>query len=70
MKRRCPAVLDHAQASTLAVRTGEHCPESGWWYPVQARRAGLPMATSRFVGQGSVLPAVGGSPSLWLPTRS
>jgi hypothetical protein len=69
MKRRRPAVLDHAQAGSLAVRTGEHCPESGWWYPVQPEKAGTALP-SRFVGQGSVMPAVAGAPAFWVPTRS
>jgi hypothetical protein len=69
MKRRRPAVLDPAQASSLAVRTGEHCPETGWWDPVQPEKAGTALPP-RFVGQGSVMPAVAGAPAFWVPTRS
>ncbi|MDQ0862841.1 hypothetical protein QF036_000422 [Arthrobacter globiformis] len=73
MKRRCPAPAA-TQSEAAAVRTGEHCPQTGWWYPLQAEPAAPASAaaglTQRYVGQGSVMPAIGGSPSLWLPSRN
>ena len=82
MKRRRPAAASVAESKAAAVRTGEHCPQTGWWYPLQpepAASAATPAATApapapepspvpRFVGQGSVMPAVAGVPSLWLPS--
>ena len=67
MKRR--TAQPASTQDPAAVRTGEHCPRTGWWYPLQVEPATLTQ-TPRFVGQGSVMPAVGGSPSLWLPGRA
>lgn len=66
MKKRKPTYNDYTQAESLAVRTGEHCPETGWWHAVQPDASS---PTSRFVGRGNVMPAAGG-PSLWVPSRS
>lgn len=79
MKRRSPSpaaaqptATAAPQPPTAAVRTGEHCPQTGWWRPLQAGTAEAGPAASglppRFVGQGGVMPAVGGSPSFWLPS--
>lgn len=70
MKRRRPEQLAPSSAEKTAVRTGEHCPDSGWWYPVQPEVVKvLTVGTSgaRFIGEGSVMPAIGGKPILWLP---
>ncbi|MFC7847024.1 hypothetical protein ACFUTU_00955 [Arthrobacter sp. NPDC057388] len=64
MKR--PSAFSTTAREPAAVRTGEHCPRTGWWYPLQAEPAATVQAP-RFVGQGSVMPAVDGSPSEWLP---
>ncbi|MFF2315259.1 hypothetical protein ACFVTE_03220 [Arthrobacter sp. NPDC058097] len=50
--------------TTRAVRTGEHCPQSGWWVPLGSGSDG---ADARFIGEGSVMPAVGAGPALWVP---
>ena len=76
MKRRRQAQPGPAPAGIPPVRTGEHCPESGWWYPLQSDSqepvtpARFATLASRFIGQGSVMPAVGGAPSLWLPSQT
>ena len=69
MKRRRPEHLAPSSGEKTAVRTGEHCPDSGWWYPVQPELAKVLTADTsgaRFIGEGSVMPAVGGKPILWL----
>ncbi|MFE5837626.1 hypothetical protein [Arthrobacter sp. NPDC056493] len=72
-----PTAIAASVLAAVAVRTGEHCPQTGWWYPLQSASVGAGPAeptsaatgpAPRFVGQGSVMPAVGGSPSLWLKT--
>jgi len=67
MKRRSVARLTPSRTDTVAARTGEHCPESGWWYPSEIEEAKA--AVPRFIGEGSVMPAAGGTPSLWLQGR-
>jgi hypothetical protein len=69
MKRHAPTPIGFAEAKSVPVRTGEHCPETGWWQPVQPERAGTAVP-SRFVGEGSVMPAVGGRPAFWVPIRN
>ncbi|MEV7136465.1 hypothetical protein AB0N24_26780 [Arthrobacter sp. NPDC093128] len=67
MKTRIPTA--GTQAETLAVRSGDSCPETGWWQPLQSEdMSELP--TSRFVGQGSPMPAVGSVPGLWVKGRN
>lgn len=69
MKRRRPDHLAPSSAEKTAVRTGEHCPDSGWWYPDQPDLAKVLTADTsgaRFIGEGSVMPAIGGKPILWL----
>jgi hypothetical protein len=71
MKRR-RANITASPLELTPVRTGEHCPESGWWYPTQrqvAEATGVPTSTARFISEGSVMPAVGGRAALWLPGR-
>lgn len=69
MKRRRPAYLAATGTEALAVRTGEHCPESGWWFPAQ-RELGEAPAADRYISEGSVMPANSGAPALWLPSRT
>lgn len=58
MKKRRPA------ASTLVLdeplRTGHYCPKTGWW-----SAAGDP-GDARFIIRGEVMPAVSGTPALWV----
>jgi hypothetical protein len=68
MKRRRPEHLAPSSAEKAAVRTGEHCPESGWWYPAPsepARALTVNISGARFIGEGSVMPAVEGRPTFW-----
>jgi hypothetical protein len=69
MKRRRPEHLAPSFAENAAVSTGEHCPDTGWWYPAPSEVATVLTADTsgaRFIGEGSVMPAVGGKPVLWL----
>lgn len=68
MKRRRPAYLT-AGTETPSVRTGEHCPESGWWFPAQ-RNLGEAPIPARYISEGSVMPANSGVPAFWLPGRA
>lgn len=68
LKRRRPYPA-RSPLKEAAVRTGEHCPESGWWYPAQPGLANGSLASAsvaKFVGEGSVMPAMGGIPAIWL----
>jgi hypothetical protein len=49
-----------------AVRTGEHCPHTGWWRPVAE---GVVKAADepRFLAEGGLMPAAEGIPGSWLP---
>lgn len=67
MKKR-RLTIRYAWPESLTVRTGEHCPETGWWHPLSSEKAGTP-APPRFVGEGSVMPAVGGTAIIWVPKR-
>jgi len=67
MNTHIPTADVHAE--TLAVRSGDSCPETGWWQPLQSEdMSELPI--SRFVGQGSPMPAVGTVPDLWVKGRN
>lgn len=65
MKRRA-SQLSYLQYASTPVRTGEHCPESGWWYPAPGERD-TAAKDARFISEGNVMPAVAGNPALWLP---
>lgn len=41
--------------------TGDHCPSTGWWAPLSQNGGPL------YIAEGSVMPAVDGTSSLWLP---
>ena len=68
MKRHRPAYLNAAGTSADAARTGEHCPESGWWFPTLSELSEAPSA-ARYISEGSVMPANNDAPALWLPSR-
>lgn len=40
-------------------RTGEHCPVSGWWAPLEDE------SHQQFVTEGSIMPSVNGMPGTW-----
>jgi hypothetical protein len=63
MKRRSHFIS--AQPEGRAARTGEHCPETGWWSPAQAKPEGG-RQPARFISQGSVMPALGSTAVSWL----
>lgn len=44
-------------------RTGEHCPVDGWWAPLNDETA------AHFIVEGSVMPSVGGNPTIWKLVR-
>ncbi|TQJ34184.1 hypothetical protein FBY36_1415 [Arthrobacter sp. SLBN-122] len=53
-----------------AARTGEHCPQTGWWNPAgeEATKASLRAAAeARFIGEGSLMPPINGLPGTWVP---
>lgn len=62
MKKRSPFLASPAR-TTHTVRTGEHCPESGWWIPLDLSSDGA----ARFVGKGGLMPAFSGAPVIWIP---
>lgn len=41
------------------ARTGDHCPASGWWTPLNDE------GTGHYITEGSVMPSVNGVPSRW-----
>lgn len=43
------------------VRTGEHCPVSGWWAPLDDE------ARPQFLSEGSIMPSVNGIAGIWTP---
>lgn len=46
-----------------AVRTGDHCPTSGWWAPDRDAQA------RQFVSEGSLMPTSNGTATSWMPVR-
>lgn len=42
----------------LLLRTGDHCPATGWWTTVERD-------ASRFLTEGSLLPSVQGQAAVW-----
>jgi hypothetical protein len=50
---------------TLAIRSGEYCPKTGWWHPMQSEDRDQ-TAPSRFVAQGCVMPNMNGASILWV----
>jgi hypothetical protein len=49
-------------ASNFTSKTGEHCPQSGWW------RAGL-RGTKRFITEGTIMPTEAGQSVQWILTQ-
>jgi hypothetical protein len=66
MKRRRPSHQVPTGTEAVAARTGEHCPESGWWFP-RGHHLAEAHSASVFVSEGSIMPPLDGSPTLWLP---
>jgi hypothetical protein len=58
-----------AHAEIVAVRTGQNCPETGWWQPLQSENMSEVQA-SRFIGKGCPMPAAGGLPAIWIQGRN
>lgn len=67
MKKLNPRTPQSSQSQPVKAATGEHCPMSGWWHPVQPDKLGTP-EPPRFVGEGSVMPAIRGISTIWIPT--
>ena len=63
MKKRSLFLAEPVKTART-VRTGEHCPQSGWWAPLGSVNDG---ADERFIGEGSLMPAVAAGPTLWVP---
>ena len=63
VKRRSPvrpkAVAEIGMPAVL--RTGDHCPSSGWWAPKTEPGA------AQFISEGSVVPAYQGAAVAWVP---
>lgn len=58
-------LMPPAYTHMLAVGSGEQCPTTGWWQPLQSEERGQ-SAPSRFVGQGCVMPTVDGASTFWV----
>jgi hypothetical protein len=43
-----------------AAATGAHCPRSGWWLATVGKQP-------RFIFEGELMPALGGTPAIWRP---
>jgi hypothetical protein len=69
MKKRTSLHAPSARTETLVARTGEHCPTTGWWNPLLPEDYNSDVS-SRFIGKGSVVPAVGGTPIIWVPSNN
>jgi hypothetical protein len=67
LKRRSKSPID--TTPDPLIPTGEHCPRSGWWLTASEEQEAGPSANARFISEGSLMPAVEGSPTKWLPTR-
>ena len=46
--------------STVRLKTGNHCSQSGWWRLEQAG------SVPHFISEGSIMPAVAGTQVTWL----
>ena len=60
MKRRSPLPRSTHRPTATAPKTGEHCPATGWWIPQGSTEPW------RYLGEGSVMPALNGEPTAWL----
>ena len=60
MKRRSQVQVP--RSGTVLI-TGHHCPKTGWWSPV------LTGGEARYITEGSLMPAAGGRPVMWTPSR-
>lgn len=61
MKKRIMVRPDSTDviSGTIAYRTGEHCPASGWWVPSDRE------AAAQFVSEGSIMPGESGMAVVW-----
>lgn len=61
MKKRSLLMAKRSLAGLLnsSLRTGDHCPSSGWWFPEPAPE------TARFISEGSVMPTHQGLAVKW-----
>jgi hypothetical protein len=57
------------QTETLTIRSGEQCPKTGWWQPLQSEERSQTMP-SRFLGQGCTMPDVNGTSTLWVQSHN
>ncbi|BCW44686.1 hypothetical protein [Arthrobacter sp. StoSoilB5] len=67
MKRRNTTSIASNPDST--VRTGEHCPQSGWWFTINAGLRSHPERKTQYITEGSLMPAVNGFPAKWFTAR-
>lgn len=55
--------LEHTRISesgrAQSARTGDHCPASGWWAPLDDE------ADAQFITEGSIMPSNNGFPGSW-----
>lgn len=58
MKKRRAAASTHVLDEPL--RTGHHCTKTGWWSAV------VDPSDARFITRGEVMPALSGTPALWI----
>lgn len=61
MKKRTLVRSDSTDvvSGTMAYRTGDHCPVSGWWVPLDRE------AVAQFVSEGSIMPGESGMAVVW-----
>lgn len=66
MKKR--TLSRYAGSGPCGPETGEHCPASGWWAPLNRE------TEATFITEGSIMPTDGGNPATWQridrPTRN
>ena len=55
---RLPVTIRQGRRPEQLLHTGEHCTETGWWTP-------LKLGGTRFITEGSLMPAFDGQPVLW-----
>lgn len=64
MKR--PNASSTAGPFNIHGRTGDHCPQSGWWFTFHDNSSTNPGPSARFISEGSMMPAMGGFPCRWV----
>jgi hypothetical protein len=63
MTIRTPYPAAHTPAN--CVRSGQPCPETGWWQPLQTEAQGG-ITSSRFIAQGTTMPAGDSASTYWV----